>query len=174
MRYFVKVADEEWELVVDGDRVEVNGKEVHARILDGPSGEPVALELAGGTHALVAGPPQGSDGRILHLDGRRHRVEAETERERRVRQMKGVGAASRGPRPLKAPMPGLVVKVDVEAGQAVEAGQGLVIVEAMKMENELQAEAEGVVARVHVEAGQAVEKDEVLLEFQEPAGDDED
>lgn len=173
MRYFVKVSDEEWELVVDGDRVEVNGKEVRARILDGASGEPVALEFAGGTHALVAGPP-GSDGRVLYLDGRRHRVEAETERERRVREMKGVGAGSRGPRPLKAPMPGLVVKVDVEEGQAVEAGQGLVIVEAMKMENELQAEVEGVVAKVHVEAGQAVEKDEVMLEFEEPTDDDGD
>jgi pyruvate carboxylase subunit B len=171
MRYFVKVAGEEWELVVDGDRVEVGGREVQARILDGPSGEPVALELAGVTHALVAGP-QGGEGRVLHLDGRRHRVEAETERERRVREMKGVGAGSRGPRPLKAPMPGLVVKVEVEEGEAVEEGQGLVIVEAMKMENELQAEAGGVVARVHVQAGQAVEKDEVLLEFQEPEGDD--
>jgi pyruvate carboxylase subunit B len=171
MRYFVKVADEEWELVVEGDRIQVNGRVVRARILDGPSGEPVALELDRGTHALVAGPP-GTEGRVIHLDGRRHRVEAETERERRVREMQRVSAGSRGPRPLKAPMPGLVVKVDAEVGQSVRAGQGLVIVEAMKMENELEAEADGVVAEVHVVPGQAVDKDQVLLEFEEPRGDE--
>ena len=173
MRYFVKVADEEWELVVAGDRVQVNGAEVSARLLVGPDGAPVALELGGATHALVAGEADGSGGRTLYVDGRRHRVEAETERERRIRQMKGVGSGSRGPRPLKAPMPGLVVKVEVEAGEAVSPGQGLVIVEAMKMENELQAEGPGVIARVLVEAGQAVEKDQVLLEFEEPEAEAE-
>lgn len=172
MRYFVKVADVEWEVVVEGERVSLNGKEVAARLLQGPSGEAWALELDGATHSLVAGP-RGDDGRILHVDGRRHRVQAETERERRVREMKGLGSGSRGPRPLKAPMPGLVVKIDVEAGETVAEGQGLVIVEAMKMENELQAEADGVVSQILVEAGQAVEKDQVLLEFEEPEAEGE-
>lgn len=172
MQYFVKVAGVEWEVLVEGDRVVVNGKEVGARLLDGPDREARALELDGATHTLVAGPGS-SDGRILHIDGRRHRVQAETERERRVREMKGMGAGSLGPRPLKAPMPGLVVKVDVEAGEAVTQGQGLVIVEAMKMENELQAEADGVVSQILVEAGQAVEKDQVLLEFEEPEAEEE-
>ena len=63
-------------------------------------------------------------------------------------------------------MPGLVVRVDVEPGHRVEAGQGVVIIEAMKMENELKAEADGVVSRVLVEQGQAVEKGAVLVEFE--------
>ena len=74
-------------------------------------------------------------------------------------------AAARGPQPIKAPMPGMVVKVEVDVGDRVELGQGIVVVEAMKMENELQAQAIGVVRRVHVEPGQAVEKDQVLVEF---------
>jgi len=62
-----------------------------------------------------------------------------------------------------APMPGLIVRVNVSPGDTVAAGQGLVVVEAMKMENELKAPADGVVARVSVEAGAAVEKGAVLV-----------
>jgi len=65
-------------------------------------------------------------------------------------------------------MPGLVIKVEVQEGDAVVGGQGLVIVEAMKMENELKAEGEGRVARVLVAPGQTVEKDQVLVEFESP------
>ena len=167
MRYFVEVSGEEVEVVVEGDAVEVDGVRVSARLLAGPDDAPVALELDGATHALV--PGLRSEGRrTLYLDGRPHAVVTETERERRVREMKGVAGGAAGPRPLKAPMPGLVVKVEVEVGQAVTAGQGLVIVEAMKMENELEAEVDGVVARVLVEPGQAVEKDEVLVDFEAP------
>ena len=167
MRYFVEVSGEEVEVVVDGDAVEVDGERVAARLLAGPDDVPVALELDGATHALVPGVRK-EGRRTLHLDGRPHVVVTETERERRVREMKGVAGGAGGPRPLKAPMPGLVVKVEVEVGQAVTAGQGLVIVEAMKMENELEAEADGIVARVLVEPGQAVEKDEVLVDFEAP------
>ena len=66
-------------------------------------------------------------------------------------------------RTIVAPMPGLVVKVEVEVGQAVRAGQGVVVVEAMKMENELKAPADGVVAKIHVEPRQTVEKGTVLI-----------
>jgi pyruvate carboxylase subunit B len=71
-------------------------------------------------------------------------------------------------------MPGLVVKVDVSAGDAVEPGEGVVIVEAMKMENELKAEAGGVVARVHVRAGDTVDKGQVLVDFESPEVGEDD
>jgi glutaconyl-CoA/methylmalonyl-CoA decarboxylase subunit gamma len=64
---------------------------------------------------------------------------------------------------LTAPMPGKVVRVLVEAGQHVAAKQGLVVVEAMKMENELKAAREGTVRAVHVREGQAVEGGALLL-----------
>jgi pyruvate carboxylase subunit B len=63
-------------------------------------------------------------------------------------------------------MPGLVLRVQVAAGQTVRPGQGVVIVEAMKMENELKSDGGGIVSRVHVEPGQAVEKGAVLIEFE--------
>jgi pyruvate carboxylase subunit B len=62
-------------------------------------------------------------------------------------------------------MPGLVVRVEVGVGDTVRAGQGVLIMEAMKMENELKADAPGVVSRILAESGQAVEKGAVLIEF---------
>jgi pyruvate carboxylase subunit B len=83
--------------------------------------------------------------------------------------MTGAQEGSKGPKALRAPMPGLVVKVEVREGDTVFSGQGLVIVEAMKMENELKSERDGTVKRVAVEPGQTVEKDQVLVEFHAPA-----
>ena len=62
-------------------------------------------------------------------------------------------------------MPGLVVRVLAEAGQVVTAGQGMLVLEAMKMENELKASGSATVKAVHVTPGQAVEKGQVLVEF---------
>lgn len=67
---------------------------------------------------------------------------------------------------LKAPMPGLVLEILVEQGQQINAGESLVILEAMKMENVLKAEADGVVKSISVNKGQAVDKNAVLLEFE--------
>jgi pyruvate carboxylase subunit B len=66
-------------------------------------------------------------------------------------------------------MPGLVVRIQVEAGDDVPAGAPVVVLEAMKMENQLKAAGPGRVAVVRVQPGQAVEKGQVLLEFAAPA-----
>jgi 3-methylcrotonyl-CoA carboxylase alpha subunit len=66
-------------------------------------------------------------------------------------------AAAGGPRILKAAMPGRVVRVMVEPGATVNKGQGIVVIEAMKMENEIGSPGEGVVKELHVEAGDRVE-----------------
>jgi biotin carboxyl carrier protein len=87
------------------------------------------------------------------------------QRTRTLRSLSGAAARSHGPRAVHAPMPGLIVRVEVNAGDAVRAGQGIVVIEAMKMENELRAQADGRVARIHVQPGQAVEKGAVLVEF---------
>jgi biotin carboxyl carrier protein len=64
-----------------------------------------------------------------------------------------------------APMPGLVVRVSVAVGDTVAVGQGLVVVEAMKMENELRASVAGVVLSVRATPGQPVEKGALLVEL---------
>jgi biotin carboxyl carrier protein len=71
-------------------------------------------------------------------------------------------------------MPGMVVRVEVAEGDPVAAGDGLVIVEAMKMENELRAAGPARVKVILAAAGSAVEKDQVLMEFEPLAGEEED
>ncbi len=74
--------------------------------------------------------------------------------------------AGGGRQRVDAYMPGRVTSVLVAEGDAVTAGQGVVVLEAMKMENEIQAERDGVVSRIHVEAGQAVEGGDPLFELE--------
>ena len=84
----------------------------------------------------------------------------------RVEQLKRAALRPRGPagpEDIRAPMPGKVVKVMVKAGERVQPSQGLVVVEAMKMENELRAPREAQVKAVHVAEGQAVEAQEPLV-----------
>jgi len=75
------------------------------------------------------------------------------------------GEDSAAGREVHAPMPGLVLQVLVKPGQSVEEGQGLVVLEAMKMENELRAPLSGRVAAVHVAPGDAVGKNALLIEL---------
>jgi len=67
---------------------------------------------------------------------------------------------------VTSPMPGLVVSVAVEPGQEVKAGEALMVVEAMKMENVLRAEVDGVIKMIACEAGASVAADELLIEFE--------
>ena len=85
-----------------------------------------------------------------------------------MRDLSSAGSVAKGPAPVRAPMPGLVVKVEVDEGECVEAGDGLLVVEAMKMENELTAAVAGRVGTIHVVAGQTVEKGEVLMDMLPP------
>jgi biotin carboxyl carrier protein len=66
---------------------------------------------------------------------------------------------------IKAPMPGLIIDLKVQAGSTVKAGDPLLILEAMKMENIIKSSGEGIVKSVKVKKGDSVEKGEVLIEF---------
>ena len=81
------------------------------------------------------------------------------------RSLRAVSASAThsGPRPLKAPMPGRIVRVLVAAGEPVEAGQGCVVIEAMKMQNELKAPKAGTVARLTATIGETVAAGATLL-----------
>lgn len=92
-------------------------------------------------------------------------IEVLDERRLRMRRVRSQLDLS-GPEIIKTSMPGKVVKLLVEPGSQVEAGAGVIIIEAMKMENEIQCRQGGLVKAVHVEAGQAVESDVVLIEIE--------
>jgi len=101
----------------------------------------------------------------LNFRNRYFNIEILDERRMRMRGVRSDLDIS-GPEIIKTSMPGKVVKVLVEPGQQVEPGTGIIIIEAMKMENEIQCRNKGVVKAVHVNAGQAVESDAALVEIE--------
>jgi pyruvate carboxylase subunit B len=171
MRYYVEVEGRTVVVEVAAEGVSVDGRPVRADLQRVQGTHVRSLLLDGASHRLVA-RRGATGGWQIHLRGRAYATEVVDERSRAIREMTGKGARHTGPRPLKAPMPGLVVKVEVGEGDPVLPRQGLVIVEAMKMENELRAEVAGRVSRVRVQPGQTVEKDQVLVEFDPPEGEE--
>jgi biotin carboxyl carrier protein len=100
---------------------------------------------------------------MVLVDGQPFRVEIQEERERRLRAAAGKGEVKAGKRVVTAPMPGKVVRLLVRPGDAVQPGDGIIVVEAMKMENELKAPAAGTVKEIRVEEGRPVSGGDVLV-----------
>lgn len=165
MKYLVDVDGERLEVDIDADGVRVGGRRVHAHLGD-VEGTPIhLLQIDDTVHrvAVTRGVARGQYS--LWMNGFRYTAEALDERSRAIRELTAEHATSLGPAPVLAPMPGLVVRVLVQEGEQVRAGQGVAVIEAMKMENELRASSDGVVARVRVSAGTAVEKGAVIIDF---------
>jgi biotin carboxyl carrier protein len=102
---------------------------------------------------------------LLNFRNRHFNIDVLDERRMRMRRVRSELDIS-GPEVIKTSMPGKVVGVLVEEGQQVKPGTGVVIIEAMKMENEIRCRNGGVIKAVHVSAGQAVEGDAVLVEIE--------
>jgi biotin carboxyl carrier protein len=168
VKNFVAVGDETFEINVDGESVSLDGEGVPLRArLDDLSGTPIQLvAIENAVHRVLARRGDRRGQYDLSVDGFRFSVEALDERARAIRELSGASARPAGPAHLAAPMPGLIVRVSVSQGDQVRAGQGLVVMEAMKMENELRAATAGVVRRVLVSPGNAVEKGTLLLEME--------
>ena len=166
MRYIVTINGQRIELSRDGAMFTVGGEQVTA-VLEDVEGTPVRIVRIGDeVHRVVVQQARGRGEYELWIDGHRYGVEALDERARAIRDMGATSQASTGPAPLIAPMPGLIVRIKVAIGELVKAGQGLVIMEAMKMENELRSSAAGTVRSIGAAEGTAVEKGAVLIELE--------
>jgi pyruvate carboxylase subunit B len=162
MRYFVTIGDRTVEVDLTAEHPVVDGVPMPAELVSLP-GTPVKhLRVDGRGYAVTAHAAERRGRWHVALGAERFTADAVDERTQAIRAMTGATEDDTD-RTVFAPMPGLILKVEVEPGQPVRAGQGLVIVEAMKMENELRAPADGVVARVEVTPGQTVEKGAVLV-----------
>jgi pyruvate carboxylase subunit B len=168
VKYFVRLGSRTVEVVVEGGRVIVDGDALEAHLAAIP-GTPLRHLLLAGESWTVAAQPLGGPGEgggprwALGAVGERVEVEAVDERTRAIQSLTGSKATGPSGGVVRAPMPGLVVRVEVSEGQHVGAGTPLVVVEAMKMENELRAPRPGRVDKVHVRAGTAVEKGAALV-----------
>ena len=143
-----------------------DGARLHAR-LDGKPVEADAVEISPGVYSIlldgqafevrVAPSP---DGLRIHVAGREFAARVADPRAWRGKH--GYALEAEGRQQVAAPMPGKVVRVLVKQGDAVEAGQALLVVEAMKMQNEVKSPKTGTVEKLHVAEGQAVNAGEVL------------
>ncbi len=168
MKYVVTIGERR--LTVDlgpGAAALEGGEAVRPAALSDPDGTPVRVVTIGGdTHRVVVRRRLGRGRYLLWIDGFTYEVEALDERARAIRDLSAAAALVAGPSPLVAPMPGLIVRVHVSPGDEVSVGQALVVMEAMKMENELRATAPGRVKVVRTSVGAAVEKGATLIEME--------
>ena len=165
MKYIVDIDGERLEVDLDGETARIGGRSYAVHLAD-VEGTPVHLVgIDDRVHRVVADRP-GERGRYtLRLDGWRIEAVALDERSWAIRDLTSRQAAVAGPSPVRAPMPGMIVRVHVQPGDIVIPGQGVVAMEAMKMENELRATTGGRVKAVLVQPGQAVDKGAVLIEL---------
>jgi pyruvate carboxylase subunit B len=165
MKYVVDVQGERVDITLDDAGVRVGDTVTDAHIAD-VEGTPVQMLTIGRhVHRVVVERGRQRGSYVLWIDGWRFAVEALDERTRAIRDAAAVSAAASGPAPLMAPMPGLIVRVLVEEGAEVAAGQPLVVMEAMKMENELRSPAAGRIAKIRAVPGTAVDKGALLIEL---------
>jgi biotin carboxyl carrier protein len=162
MKYLVTVEDKTYTIEINrDDRVTVDGRElgVDFHSIDGDALYSLLLE-----HASYEAYVEERDGehQVL-LRGRLYTASVQDEaRSRLLKATSGFGPPS-GEFAVKAPMPGLIVAVRVAEGDNVDAGQNLVILESMKMENELKAPRAGTVKSVKVKARDSVERGQALV-----------
>ena len=167
MKYAVTVGKRTIEVEVRGDTILVDGERIGAHLTAVPQTPLRHLRLNGRARTLAM--LRSEDGWSVQRCGETWPVTVLDERTRQLRELTGQEARSGAGGVVKAPMPGLVLRLEVEVGQRVEAGAGVAVLEAMKMENEITAPGAGTVTAVHVQPGQAVEKGAKLVEVEPEA-----
>ena len=164
MKYVTLVNGERYDIEIDSDgSILVNGEAHDVDFLNlGGSLYSIITE----NRSLEAVIDDDDDKIAVMMDGRLFEAQALDERAMLLIQRRG--GISSGSGEVHAPMPGLIAVVTVAVGQAVAQGDTVVILESMKMQNELKSPTDGAVAAIHVEAGQAVDKNSLLIEIVPP------
>lgn len=161
MKYITTVNNEMYTVEINReDEVVVNAE---TRLVDFHQNEAnsiVSLIIDNQSYEVIV---EERDGKYqVMISGNLYEVAVTDEREQRLAQATG-GMVTSGEIAILSPMPGLIVEVPVTVGQEVVAGQTVVVLESMKMQNELKSPRDGVVERVTVEPGQNVEQNKLLI-----------
>ncbi|HEY0308183.1 MAG TPA: acetyl-CoA carboxylase biotin carboxyl carrier protein subunit [Acidobacteriaceae bacterium] len=135
---------------VDGELQQIDAQLLEPGVL--------SLLIEGRAHRCIL--DEGPTGRAVLLDGKRLAYSVDDPRSLRARRSAGVD--ENGPVPIKSPMPGRVARVLAAAGDTVAAQQGILVIEAMKMQNEMKAPKAGTVVRISVAEGDTVTAGQVL------------
>ena len=163
MRYITVVGDRSYIIDVEREGEVVQDGETHQLDFQPIDQEGLYSLLVDNKsyEALVA---EESDGQLrVIIDGALYSVSVIDERAKRLAEAAGGFALPSGEQGVKSPMPGLIVSVPVKEGDVVKKGQVVVVLESMKMQNELKASRDGAVTAIKVSAGQAVEQGQMLM-----------
>lgn len=165
MIYEVKIAEQgyrvELERTASGWKCKIDGRELPLDVIAGEAGV-LSLLLAGKSYAVK----QENAGTETEVVVGQERFSVSVRDPRSFRSRHSVGTTAQGIKKIIAPMPGKVVRLLVTEGSTVEAGQSVIVIEAMKMQNELKAPKSGVLKKIKIAEGAAVEAGQALAEVE--------
>ncbi len=161
MKYFAAVNGQEYEIEIEDGQVLVDGEAIVVDVSQIGVPELYSILLNGHSYEVLV--EEKRQEYAVTLAGQQFHVQVEDERSRRLNAGRKGPLVPTGELVVKAPIPGLVVKVLVSEGEDIPEDHPLVILEAMKMENEIRSLRAGVVRSVDVVAGQRVEQGAALL-----------
>lgn len=167
MKYITTVNDKEYVIEIDQENeITVNGEKHQIDFQQLSDGGTLSLIID--HRSLEAIVDERDDAWEVLLHGELYAVRVQDERSYRLAQARGGLSAEHDTVVIRSPMPGLILNVLVDEGDDIKQGETVVILESMKMENELRAARDGVIERVHVQQGASVEKNQDLVTIGDP------
>ncbi|MFN8466178.1 MAG: biotin/lipoyl-containing protein [Caldilineaceae bacterium] len=161
MKYYTRVDNTEYEVEINGENILLNGEPVNVDLMRSGAAELYSVLFGGRSYEMLVNSDRFNY--TINVRGVQFQVQVEDERARRMNRARRLPTLPDGELAITAPIPGLVVRVLVAEGDAIEEGQPVVLLEAMKMENELRAMRGGIVKNVLVTAGQRVDQNAPLI-----------
>ena len=164
--YKIKVNEQHtFELLAENDTLKLHGEDLQFDVREIKDGHLHFLYQNKSYTAEVVSEDHGQKKMVIKVNGNLYHIDVEDQFDSLLKAMGMNGAAGKQALEIKAPMPGLVLSVNVTEGQEVKKGDNLLVLEAMKMENMLKSATEGIVKKIFVSKGDKVEKNQVLIEF---------
>ena len=161
MKYFARIGNNEYEVEISDAQVLLDGEPVAVDIVRSGLPELYSVLFGGQSHEMLITSDRFNY--TVSIRSEQFQVQVQDERNRRLNQARKMPTLPDGELAITAPIPGLVVKVLINVGDPVEEGQPLVILEAMKMENEIRSMRSGVAKAILATPGQRVEQNAVLV-----------
>ncbi|MCX6290675.1 MAG: biotin/lipoyl-binding protein [Bacteroidetes bacterium] len=161
--YNVKVNNKEFRMTWESSLVTLDGNEMKFDMLEFKKGKFHILHNSGSFEAEVVSVNKEEKIFEIKVNNHLYSVSVKDRYDDLLHEMGMDTAGSRKVDDIKAPMPGMVLKVMVENGQKIQKGDALIVLEAMKMENILKAPSDATVKKIHIIKGDKVEKNQVLV-----------
>jgi biotin carboxyl carrier protein len=161
--YHIEIAGRAYDVHLNFERATVNGKEIQPEHVEF-DGFTVKYRSQDAVQSILL--DRSENQKYLTVNGRELPVMIETSRDRLLRMAESASSAGVHHAEIKAAMPGLVVRINKQVGDTVSKGDPILILEAMKMENEVRSPVNGVISEIHAKHRGSVEKGDVLIVFE--------